>query len=156
MNLSEILKACAALSSDDRRTLNKQLVSLIKQDVNAKAAVAGAKFSIGDKVMFFSKKRQMFVTITITGIGPKNIKGTEAGQSLRFWTVYAPMCKKVDSSAPAVKPAAQSAAKTPAYMPAGLTPGQKAAWTKKMKSAGIPIGINVKGFKPGSESYLSQ
>jgi hypothetical protein len=99
------LASLAALSIDELRDLNKDVVELIRQKQRALQREHGNKIAIGDLVKFTSTKRRTYGVhyVRVMGfnragtavVGPECDKnGVELRPELR-WTVANTMCTKV-------------------------------------------------------------
>jgi hypothetical protein len=85
-----LLKEIATLSLEDQREVNKGLVENLRRTQKIAAIQLGAKFNIGDKVMFDAGRKGL-ITMQVTSFSRdgSKIKGPQIGglRSGCIWTV---------------------------------------------------------------------
>jgi len=131
------VQTLTAMSLPELRALNKQVITLIKVRNSLACAQAGAALQAGMQVEFTARGEDWVGKLE--GIGPKNCKvlatSRQTGKTAR-WTV--PSVKVKPASAEGEKASNLGAPNIPALAKtaiAGLTAGQKAALTRKLRAA---------------------
>lgn len=130
MTINEIIKACAALTPEQRRTVNKALVAQIKGDNTVKAQTAMSVLQVGQRVEWTSNKYGGVIRGKLVSHGIKNCK-VRADDGV-LWTVYAGFLRPESGNAPKVGDIIPFVPKNiPAVQKVNASAGQKAAMTRQ-------------------------
>lgn len=95
MDKDKILQIILCAETEELKWLNKSCVTEINRRLDKADLEASIRFSIGDKVRFYSKRHYESRTMKIDKISSKKLVGFDIVDKTLRWSVPPTMCEKI-------------------------------------------------------------